>query len=465
MPITIPRYNAQVEPIAKSGNAMVEHPEFLTAGMKDVVGEPMMKAGKVLAEYENKKQTMQDAIDKARVMAEATKDHYETMTMAENDPTFTDSPDKLAKRQKTLNDKYHGMVNNEKLWALIQPSLQGHFGIENIKVSAINRKNEINRLKTNLYGIGDITSDMLITEDNPEIRAGYIKNFNDILEKSIGTIITPAEAEAMKKVTLVKSDFGRLKKVASADPAEAYQQLKERDKYFPSMSEGDEFVAYGIVDKMVDSKNRELAKELKDKQSKGAVEASARFRQWQVGKDPKFESWLDDEWANERLSDGTYRMFVDKVFVKKEGWSHKMSPAKWKVFNNIQKEILKDESIYSTEDDLAQDKGFNALPESKQNVLMGLIGKSIPIKNAIRVGLSDIRRAASFSGYLPDELSEKEQAYRDATVDVETPVEIRRITKEFINDMSGGKPSGAVKETEKGKEKVPVFNAKTGKFE
>jgi hypothetical protein len=229
MPVKIPRYSAQINPVDVSGNALVEHPEYLTEGMKGI-GSEIEKAGqigmRIAAQYDAEKQRLQDTIDKSRIQAEATKDHYETIQMFEADPDYAAYPDKLKTRQEELSGKYRGMVKNPKTWEQIQPALQGHFGIESVRVNAIKRRKEVTEMKDNIYEIGKDWVDIIGNTVDPVERDKEVARFDNFLNSVRGKGVTAKEADTMRTVTLEHSELKRIIRESGADPLGTQEKLR-----------------------------------------------------------------------------------------------------------------------------------------------------------------------------------------------------------------------------------------------
>jgi hypothetical protein len=326
-------------------------------------------------------------------------------------------------------------------------------------------------MQTNLIEIGKIYSDVLSTEDDPGIRQGYIDAFDTILRDSTGNVITPQQAESMRKTTLVKSDLRRLERDAGSNPDEARKRLtQERDTYYPSLSEEDYDKGMGTIDKIEYYRQKEVETMRKQIYTAGLNEAKEGFRTWKTGKNKGFEQWLNDKWEKDEISDQTWNMFSDKIFMQKESWSHKMTPEKWKVRGELEGEILKSESMINDVYDLANNRAFAGLPESSQNYLYGLVVKNVPVKNAVKSGLKMIRDSFNLSGYSATEKFDTEASFNTQIEGMEKPSEIIEVARKIANDVggTGTKPTATKEKQKTGKDKkakVFIYNSKTGTFE
>ena len=433
----LPRYDAKVGAVAEGTSKAVPKPEFLTAGLRNDYGNIIADAGNVLNRYNQEKAAIQNDIQRARLQAEATKDHYETIEMFQNDPNYASFGQKLKDRQAQLAEKYRGMVGSDALWQRMQPYIEGHFGMEAVKVAGIGRQQEVKAMTDDAVQTGKTYRDILIKEEDPILRQQHADNFNTFIESLTGRILTPEKAESIRKATLVGADLRRLEIDAQKDPNLARARLKERDTYYPSLSEDDTFKAQEAIDRVENAMERQQRAAEKELHSKMAVYVGQQFRNWKSGKNPAFEAELDNLWANNQISDGVYNTYSNRIFTMKQGYSNKMSTAKWKVYNAIEREILKDGSTIMDEDALASTRGFSDLPDAQQNALMKIIGRAVPAKRAVKNGISSLRASFKLSGFLPEEQDAKIQEYRDAVADIDDVKEIRKITKEFQTEISG----------------------------
>jgi hypothetical protein len=254
MPVKIPRYSAQINPIGQSGNSLVEHPEYLTAGMKGI-GAEVEKAGlagmKLAAEYEEEKQKTQDLVELSRVQAEMTKDEYEMRNKYRDDPEYTLFPEKWDVDKKALNEKYNGMVS-ERNRERIQPTLQRHFGVVGAEINGIRRSKEVAEIKDNIYEIGSDYVKIIGDELDPDKRNTEIARFDNFLNSVKGRGLTAKEADSMRAVTLEKAELRKIIRESSADPLGTQEKLRtDLLTFYPNLKEDGIGKAKAIVSSAV----------------------------------------------------------------------------------------------------------------------------------------------------------------------------------------------------------------------
>jgi len=462
MGMRLPRYDAQVKPPSQSGNALVEHPEYLTAGMKGI-GADIEKAGmagmKLMAAYEEEKQRAQDIQEKARLEAEMINDQYATEEMFYGDKDYNAFPERWDARRKELEGKYRGMVSNDKLWEVVQPAIQRHLGISGVGVRKLQRDKWGEAMELNVLQTGTRIKDALIREPDPVVRKQYEDSYNGLLEQSLATIpkMTPEKVEALRKTVFVGADFRRLENDAGMDLDEAYRRLTmEREKYYPNLVEDDTFKGLDMLEKIGKTQQREAEKERKEIYNAGATEAEKQWQAWAQGKNPKFEKWLGEQRANDKISEGTYRTFDHKIFMQKEKQENQMSPAKWKDYNSLVEEISN--GTVSDIDDLFSDKRFYRQPQGQQGSLNSLFRKNIPIKNAMKREGKYLEDAMADAGVEADEKHRVRDEFRERTEGVEDTEKIKTIAKEIRDGIRGILPPNlklAPKKKDDGKTEKP----------
>ena len=228
MGMRLPRYDAQVKPPSQSGNALVEHPEYITAGMKGI-GAEVERAGaagmKLMAAYEEEKQHSEDKVELNKVQTEMIKDSYALKEKYKNDPDDATFADKWDADKKSLEEKYNGMVSDRNK-ERIQPTMQKHFGVMGAEIGGIKRSKEIARIKDNIYEIGKDHADIIGSIDDFDQREDAIARFYNFLNSVKGREITAKEADSMRKVTLSTAELKKVVKESAIDPVGTYEKLR-----------------------------------------------------------------------------------------------------------------------------------------------------------------------------------------------------------------------------------------------
>jgi len=476
MPLKLPRYNAQVNAPSKSGGVVVEHPEYLTVGINTGIGKILQNAGKEGMEisnaYEAKKEQARKTVELANFNANIYTKKAEWEEGLKKRDDYQNFDNDFVEYAKKTKEELLSPIVKETDKKVYEARLNKELLVMGINTSKIHDLKMFNQQEINYYShIVPSFEKMIEREQDPELRQGYIEQFKSLTSEYVNSnILTPQQGLAQQKIVTIKTDIVRMKNDITADPL-AWQGMsdEERSQRYPHLMEeqfiqGDEY-AY----KMEQRNEREANQKLKEIHSNNAVEANKQWRAFQAGNNPNFEEWLDQKWMNEEISDGLYNTMTNKAYMKKESWGNKMTASKWKVYSGIEQEILKDSSSIQTLDDLYNNRDFQALPDGKQGNLASILGKNVPVKNAIKYGNKIINDSFLMSGIIDAvEKDDVRSQFMNSIEGVDDPKEIHKIAREIAQSNTGSSGAGqAVKErttgtetkTKTGKEKTPFDEA------
>ena len=400
MPISLPTYSARINPVATSGQALVEHPEYLTANYNDKTGQILQKAASeanaIFTEYATKKENARKEVEAVNLNTAVMNMEDEWKNSIANRTDYINFESEYNDKSKQALDTLKGMVQNPEDWAVYEPKIK-----QKIMHLGIQTRIEADKKMYDSWAV-NFQTNTLPAYEKKYIETGdtqYVDELKGIAEslESVGALNKGSTVQVIK--TMGKAgDKIRLDKIMSTDVDEAERMLIDPAKNFPYLSEGDVLTAEGRIDRQRNTNEQQAIKAKKEVYSANAVQVKKGFRDWSVGKNPKFEQQLEDAYAKDQISDGLYSTMSDKVFNKKESWGNKMTEGKWKAYSTIETELLKDNSSIENLDDLYSNKDFRSLPDSKQERLAGILGKNIPVKNAIKTGMKIINDSFSMTG-------------------------------------------------------------------
>jgi hypothetical protein len=437
MAIRLPTYSSQGKAPRVSGSTLVEHPEYLVPKQANVGGF-LKDMGNVIGEYAYKKEAARQSVEKINLEAELIKDMEQHQDEQMQRPDYQNIKKDTNEKIKTLTSKYKGMVQNEGQWKLYEPKINLDMARLSIKSQNIADKKMFDAQRVHFHtNVMPAIQKMYINSATPEERemwSNKIKTYAEELE-SVG-ILNPGETVKVVNTFGKASDHMRLDKIAETDPDRAEQMLLNQQENFPSFDDADVFKAEGKIDRARTALQRKADKDLKDKYAQGHQELRTIYRDYLGGKHPNIERTINEMYNNDHISEGVWNTYSDKVFNRNQTLSHKMTPQKWKVFDALENEILKDDSQIKDHDDLYNNDSFQSLPEGKQNVLHGLITKSGPIKQAISRGNKLIESSFRMSGIIdPLEKDDIRTEFQNDIAGLDDPAKIHEIARKISTEM------------------------------